>query len=147
MKIRLFAIRLIKDKFLSDQKSFNDFLETIDFVKSDTHFVEGEINYWSVLLHFKDKKPEIKPEAKKSGINEEDLNSEQYDAYKKLKVWRAKKAEDWNIPSFMICHNSELLEAIVKKPKTTSELRKIKGFGDLKVENHGEEIILIINAI
>jgi len=46
----------------------------------------------------------------------------------------------------MICHNAELLSVVLKQPKTLSDLRKIKGFGELKVENHGEEILKIVNA-
>jgi len=144
MKVRIFAIRLISEKFISDQKSLNDFLETIEFIKSDTHFVEGETNYWSVLVHYEDKK--ANPERKIGDIQEQDLGPEGFDIYQELKRWRTKKAQDWNIASFMICHNSELLNAVVSRPKTITDLRKIKGFGDLKIENHGEEILAIINA-
>ena len=151
MKVRLFAIRLLPEEFMSDQKSLNDFLETVDFIKSDAHFVESEINYWSVLVHFEDKvegkKLDLNNSNRENKIHEEDLGPEQYDIYKELKRWRIKKAQDWNIPSFMICHNSELLNVVVTRPKTITDLRKIKGFGDLKIENHGEEILAIINAI
>lgn len=148
MKVRLFAIRLLPEKFISDQKSLNDFLENVDFIKSDTHFVESEFKYWSVLVHFEDKVDGKKLDLNnKNKINEEDLDPEQYTIYKELKSWRIKKAQDWSIPSFMICHNSELLSVVVTRPKTISDLRKIKGFGDLKIENHGEEILAIVNAI
>jgi len=146
MKVHIFAIRLNSEKFISDQKSLNDFLESIEFIKSDTHFVEGETNHWSVLIHYEEKKLESKPERKVGDIQEQDLEPEQLGIYQELKTWRTKKAQDWNIASFMICHNSELLNAVVKQPKTISDLKKIKGFGDLKIENHGEEILLIINA-
>lgn len=146
MKVNVFTIRLAGEKFVSDQKFLNDFLETVEFIKSDTHFVEGDVNYWSVLIHFEEKKATSKSEPKKDEIREEDLGPEQFDLYKALKKWRTQKALDWNIPSFMICHNSELLNVVVKRPKTLSDLRKIKGFGELKVENHGEEILAIVNA-
>lgn len=146
MKVRIFAIRLVAEKFVSDQKSLNDFLESIEFIKSDTHFVESETNYWSVLVHYEERKIESKPAKKVAAVQEQDLGPEGYDLYEELKRWRAKKAEDWNIPSFMICHNSELLNAVVSRPKTIFELKRLKGFGDLKIENHGEEILTIINA-
>jgi superfamily II DNA helicase RecQ len=150
MKVRLFAIRLVSEKFISDQKVLNDFLENVDFVKSDTHFIESEINYWSVLVHFEDKKTNFKSEEKGSkkvvDILEADLDAHQLENYNKLRNWRTKKAQDWGIPSYMICHNSEFLQVVLKKPKTISDLKMIKGFGDLKIENHGEEILDIINA-
>jgi len=145
MKVRIFAIRLISEKFISDQKSLNDFLESIEFVKSDTHFVEDETNYWSVLVHYEEKKSENKPERKIGDIQEQDLEPEQLKVYEELKTWRIRKAQDWNISGFMICHNSELLNCVVTRPKTIADLKNIKGFGNLKIENHGEEILMIIN--
>ncbi|MDR6966830.1 superfamily II DNA helicase RecQ [Flavobacterium arsenatis] len=146
MKVNVFTIRLISEKFVSDQKFLNDFLETVDFVKSDVHFVEGDVSYWSVLIHFEEKKNEVKSEKKKDQILEEDLEPNQIALYNQLKNWRFQKSQDLNIPSFMISHNSELLSVVVKRPKMLSDLRKIKGFGELKVENHGEEILRIVNA-
>ena len=55
MKVKVFTIRLTSEKMISDQKALNDFLETIKFVKSATHFVEAEDDsYWSVMVHFED---------------------------------------------------------------------------------------------
>ena len=55
MKVKVFTIRLTSEKMVSDQKVLNDFLETVKFVKSATHFVEAEdVSYWSVMVHFED---------------------------------------------------------------------------------------------
>lgn len=146
MKVNVFSIRLVSEKFASDQEFLNNFLETVEFIKSDVHLVEGDVDYWSVLIHSEEKKPEIKSGRKKDEITEEDLMPEQLDAYAALKKWRAQKSLDWNIPPFMICHNSELLDIVLKRPATLSDLRNIKGFGELKVENHGEEILAVLKA-
>lgn len=45
MKVRHFVVQLDGDKIASDEKSLNDFLESVDFVKSDVHFVESKVNY------------------------------------------------------------------------------------------------------
>lgn len=146
MKIQVFTIRLVSEKFVSDQKFLNDFLEKVEFVKSDVHFIEGDVHYWSVLIHFEEKKNEAKAEKKNNEIKEEDLEPKQMVLYNQLKNWRFQKSQDLNIPSFMICHNSELLNVVVKQSKTLSDLRKIKGFGELKVEHYGEEIVAIVKA-
>jgi hypothetical protein len=55
MKVKVFTIRLTSEKMVSDQKVLNDFLETVKFVKSATHFVEAQdVSYWSVMVHFED---------------------------------------------------------------------------------------------
>lgn len=145
MKVNVFTIRLAPEQFAGDQKVLNDFLETIDFIKSDVHFIEGEADYWSVMIHFEEKKDKAKAEQKSEAIREENLNAKQLGIYTALKKWRTQKSQDWNIPSFMISRNSELLNVVVKRPKTLTELRAIKGYGELKVENHGREILAVVS--
>ncbi len=123
----------------------NDFLETVEFVKSDVHFIEGDVSYWSVLIHFEEQNSRNTTSIKPITIKEEDLEPDQKAIYEELKNWRFQKSLDMNIPSYMVCHNSELLNVVVKQPKTLSDLRRIKGFGELKVEHHGEEILAVLN--
>lgn len=47
----------------------------------------------------------------------------------------------------MISHNSELKNVAFKKPFDKIQLRKIKGFGELKSEKYGHEIIAIVNSV
>ena len=42
MKVKLFTIRLTENELEIDQNSLNDFLELINFKKSETHFIESE---------------------------------------------------------------------------------------------------------
>ena len=149
MKVRHFTVRLAADQLAEDESQLNDFLESVDFVKSDTHFVESKASYWSVLIHYDDKTKITKPERsanERNEVVEQDLNASQKAVYEHLKAWRAEKAQHLKIPSYTICHNSELLNAILREAKTTSDLRTIKGFGDLKVEKYGEEVLSILNA-
>jgi len=144
MKVKVFTIRLCSDKFFSDQQLLNDFLETHKYVKSATHFVEGEdVNYWSVLLHYDDLTETIK----KDRISYENLNPEQQRVFQTLKQWRAEKADKLRLANFMICHNSELLDIAVNRPSNINELRQIRGFGDKKSDKYGDDIIAVLNAI
>ena len=127
----------------------NHFLENVDFVKSDTHFVEEKDSYWSVLVHYNEKNASSKletPADERNTVIEQDLNPEQKVCYDTLKMWRTNKAKELKIPSYSICHNSELLNAILREAKTPTDLRKIKGFGELKVEKYGDEILSVLNA-
>lgn len=146
MKVRLFIIRLDSDKLAEDEKQLNDFLETVEFVKSDSHFVESKVNYWSVLVHYKEKiKAEI-TSSQRNEVVEQGLNSNQKELYNALKQWRFEKSQKLKIPMVSICHNSELLNIIIRKVKTPTDLRCIKGFGEVKVERYGDEILSIVNA-
>ena len=149
MKVRLFTIRMVADQLAEDENQLNGFLESIEFVKSDTHFVESKSSYWSVLIHYKEKgkSPLVEKSAlERNEVVEHNLNESQKLIYETLKTWRADKAQNLKIPSYTICHNSEILNAILREAKTPSDLRTIKGFGELKVEKYGGEILAVLNA-
>lgn len=149
MKVRHFTVRLAADQLTEDESQLNDFLSSVDFVKSDTHFVESKTSYWSVLIHYNDKAEISKVEEStgvRNEVSEQDLNANQKAIYENLKGWRTEKARKLKIPSYTICHNSELLNAILREAKTPTDLRTIKGFGDLKVEKYGGELLSILNA-
>ena len=64
---------------------------------------------------------------------------------KELKKFRYQKAEEENIPVYYIFNNQQMDSLIQAKPKTKEELLKINGFGPVKVEKYGEEILNILN--
>ena len=48
--------------------------------------------------------------------------------------------------AFRICHNSHLMAIVDAKPETLEELAKVKGFGEVRTEKYGEDILAILNA-
>jgi len=65
--------------------------------------------------------------------------------YQELKNYRLEKSREENIKAYYIFTNAQLSDLIDKKPRTNEELEEIKGFGKVKVEKYGDEIIKIIN--
>ena len=53
MKIKVFKIRINKRYLESDQNKVNEFLESVEFKKSTNHLVEGKIDYWTTIIHYK----------------------------------------------------------------------------------------------
>ncbi|ESU21890.1 hypothetical protein FCR2A7T_03500 [Flavobacterium cauense R2A-7] len=145
MNIQVFTIRIASEHLMSDQKKLNDFLQEVKFVKSTTHFVVSEeIQYWSVLLHYE--LPKVEQE-KKISIQVADLTPGAQYVFECLKQWRTEKAETLNVPKFVVCHNSALINIAFHHPKNIEGLRRIKGFGDKKTAKYGEEIISVLNAV
>ena len=143
MQVKLFTIRLDANNLEIDQNSLNDFLETVNFKKSDTHFIEFENSYWSVLVHY-----EEQVDAKvETPIQLENLSENDQTIFNHLKKWRSEKAEQIGLKNFMICHNSELINIAIKKPNSISQLKLIKGFGAVKAEKFGDDIISLLNAV
>lgn len=63
-----------------------------------------------------------------------------------LIAYRLKKSREENVKAYFIFNNNEMEEMIAKYPRTNEELLKVKGFGKLKVEKYGEEIVCIFSS-
>lgn len=61
-----------------------------------------------------------------------------------LKAWRKRKAEDMNVPPYVIFGDKTLLDLASKKPKDKAGLLNIYGLGKVKVENFGKGILRVI---
>ena len=147
MQVKVFSIRLDSNNLEIDQNSLNDFLDTVHFKKSNSHFIEAEESYWSVLVHYENEEERVnEPESPIQTSQPEIILSEKEELiFDRLKQWRNAKAQDLNLPHYMISHNSELKNIAIKKPENKNQLRKIKGFGEVKVEKYSEEILSILN--
>ncbi len=63
----------------------------------------------------------------------------------KLREYRLKKSKEENIKPYYIYNDSQLRDLLNKAPKTKEELLRIAGFGDIKVQKYGDDILRILN--
>jgi len=61
-----------------------------------------------------------------------------------LKNWRRRKADDMNVPPYIIFGDKTMMDLAAKKPKTKQELLNVYGIGEAKAEEFGKAIIRII---
>ena len=64
----------------------------------------------------------------------------------KLKDYRLKVSNRDNLKPYMVFSNDTMEEVISAKPRCIDELMKVKGFGPVKCEKYGEDIISIVNG-
>jgi len=81
----------------------------------------------------------------------EELNETQFsdeELYEKLVVLRKELFKKYNqyFKAYHIYKNSTIHELIEKKPKTKEELLNIKSFGEVKVDQFGDEIIALFKG-
>ncbi len=81
---------------------------------------------------FEDEKENIKDD------NKETIRAE-------LKKYRLQKATSLNYKPYFIFNDQTLEEILSIMPRTLTDLKKISGFGDKKIEFYGQDIINIIN--
>lgn len=145
MNIRVFNIRLSKEFCIVDQNRMNEFLDSVEVKLTSTNFVTtGTTDYWSAVVFYDIKKSTEKPKEEKP--NFKDLSQHEKEIFMALKQWRNDMASDLGWSAFRICHNSHLMAIADAKPETLEELIQVKGFGEIRSEKYGEDILAILNA-
>lgn len=149
MKVKVFHIRLTKENIQADQEKINNFMESVTVKKTATELINGQPNFWSVLVFFEDQNlvKQMKNSDKISVSTFNELSEDEKKIFEIFKQWRQDKATQLNIPTFAVCHNTELMTIAKVKPQTLDELSKIKGFGDQKIAKFGDDIIALLNSI
>ncbi len=65
--------------------------------------------------------------------------------HKTLNAWRKSLAEDEGVPVFMVLAQKSLKQLVEYLPASPKELAKISGFGKVKLQKYGADILDIIN--
>lgn len=143
MKVKVLKIR-IDDRFqITDEAIVNDYLSRFEIVNMNAKLVADEINYWSVLIYYNNKKNTVI--SSKTTVNSEsELSEEEKIIYNKLKDWRADKAREAQLPAYIIFHNTHLMSIARHKPCTLDDLENVNGIGKSKVEKFGIEILEVL---
>ena len=66
------------------------------------------------------------------------------DVRQRLKVWRLEKSRSEGYKPYYIFNDAQMEDLIEKNPKSKEELLKVSGFGAVKVEKYGEDILKIL---
>ncbi|MFV0164584.1 HRDC domain-containing protein [Empedobacter falsenii] len=151
MKIKHFYIRLNKENLQIDQDTLNSFLDNVVVKKTVTELINGQPNFWSILVFYGEQKTnrQDRNSEKNAVISETELTEEEKNIYDVLKEWRQDKASELNVPSYVVAHNTELMTITKIKPQSVDELSKVKGFvsGGQKITKYGDDIIAVLNSI
>lgn len=146
MNIKVFNIRLNKEHCQNDQVKMNEFLDSVNVKLTSTNFVTtGTLDFWSAVIFFEPKT--VKNEKKESKFSEEELLPNERKIFKALQSWRNDLADKLNWAAFRICHNSHLIAIAKANPQTIDELENVYGFGKLRAEKYGDDILAVLNAL
>jgi superfamily II DNA helicase RecQ len=66
--------------------------------------------------------------------------------YAALRRWRNARAEADGKPPFIIFRNSQLADLARLRPATLADLRRVRGIGDGKSRDYGEELLALVAA-
>lgn len=65
---------------------------------------------------------------------------------KRLKEFRKERSRNEGIKAYYIFNDAQMMDLIEKNPATREELLKVSGFGKIKIEKYGDEILAILHS-
>jgi ATP-dependent DNA helicase RecQ len=91
------------------------------------------------LVKSADTKP---PKRKKASRGKRSLAAEpNSDLHEYLREWRRVTAKQREVPAYIVMHDTALAELCRVQPRSLSELLRVPGFGERKLELYGEQIL------
>lgn len=84
--------------------------------------------------------------AKKMAFEKVHFSHEQKDLYEKVKAWRLNFAKNNDMAAFMVFSNKTLEDLIAKRPTNLTDLQKVYGIGEQKIELFGAELLRVLNT-
>lgn len=137
MEVRIFTLPFDGSLPGFDDEPLQRFCSNKAVHKVETQFfMERDLPYWTVLVVYD---AVLDKETARVA-----LDDTQRMLYEKLRIWRKAQAEQDGIPAYLICTNSQLQEAIVRKCHSLEQLRQIKGIGSTKIKKYGKAILDVI---
>ena len=111
-----------------------------------SHHKENKKDYIEKYSIYED---EIKEEVESKSINNDKFvlksdNIEDTEIYKELKQYRYMKSKEESLKPYMIYKNEQIEDIIKYMPSSIEQLKLIRGFGDIKCEKYGRDIIKIV---
>jgi superfamily II DNA helicase RecQ len=146
IKILCLNFNSVTGKF--DDSELVNFIKDNDIISSSEYFFTRNDSPYIALV--------MKYNPSDENIYHKNKNTEQYDTswkellsesdmglFNMLRDWRGKTSRKYGLPPFILFTNKQLAMIVKTRPQSKSELLKIDGVGNAKVDKYGEEILSI----
>ena len=64
----------------------------------------------------------------------------------RLRSWRLERSREDAVPAYVVFPDATLRELAALRPQTKDELAGVKGFGPVKVERYGDDLLAMLGA-
>ena len=68
------------------------------------------------------------------------------DVVERLRRWRSDRSREDAVPAYVVLHDATLQELAATRPQTLGELATVKGFGPVKLERYGDDLLAVLEA-
>ena len=66
------------------------------------------------------------------------------DLVERLRGWRQQRSHADGVPAYVVLHDTTVRELASAKPRTHADLAAVKGFGPVKIDRYGDEVLALI---
>ena len=66
------------------------------------------------------------------------------DLVTRLRSWRLERSQEDAVPAYVVLHDATLRELAALRPQTLDELAGVKGFGPVKLERYGDDLLSVL---
>ena len=66
------------------------------------------------------------------------------DLVARLRSWRLERSQEDAVPAYVVLHDATLRELAAVRPQTLGELAGVKGFGPVKVDRYGDDLLAVL---
>ena len=80
----------------------------------------------------------------KEKLADQPMTDWQQESFESLKVWRRKRANELDVPAFLIFGDKTLREIAIRSPQNKAQLETVSGIGPNKLERFGDELLSIL---
>ena len=64
-----------------------------------------------------------------------------------LRSWRLERSQEDAVPAYVVLHDATLRELAALRPQTMDELAGVKGFGPVKLERYGDDLLAVLASV
>ncbi|QXE20848.1 HRDC domain-containing protein [Clostridium sp. 001] len=119
----------------------------LDLHKNVENHYTGKYEQYKINITTSQKSDEEVPTpvSERNTITAGKVTVKETDIFKELKAYRLHKSREEKIKPYFIYNNNQLKNLILKMPRNKEELQKVAGFGEVKVNKYGDDILKIID--
>lgn len=150
MRLKVFTLKFSDASNGFDDAPIQDFLADKEVVETVNHFfIHEKTPYLTLIVSYRDvavdeRRKTAAPGRPERKDHREDLDEPEKKAYDALRVWRVVRAKQDGVPPYIVATNGQLAKFVRVRADSKTALMKADGFGEVKAEQYGAEILGVI---
>lgn len=150
MALRFFTIS-VNDSESSEQE-INQFLAGHKVVSIERHLIDVGINsFWTICVDYlvgSSQQSRLQTGSARNRIDYKTiLSPEEFTIFSRLRDFRKETAQSEAVPVYAVFTNEQLALMVQARCKSKSDLQKIEGVGDARIEKYGKSLLSILSKL